>query len=64
MRQARQTGSLRALLMYRASIEIDAGRLQSAENDARHALALLQAGAQPGDYSMSTGRAYLTLARG
>jgi len=50
--------------MYRASIEIDAGRLQSAENDARHALALLQAGAQPGDYSMSTGRAYLTLARG
>ena len=66
-RAAQQHGEgaqfLPTLLMYRASIEIDAGQLQSAENDARHALALLQAGAQPGDFSMSTGRAYLTLAR-
>jgi len=51
------------LLIHRASIETDAGRLQPAENDARRALVLLQAGAQPGDFSMSTGRAYLTLAR-
>ena len=51
------------LLTYRAVIELDARQLSPAEADARRALALLEAGAQPGDYSSYTGRAYLTLAR-
>lgn len=51
------------LLAHRASIEIDAGQLPSAERDARDALALLQASAEPGDFSSYTGKAYLYLAR-
>lgn len=51
------------LLTYRAAIELDARQLSAADTDARQALALLEAGAQPGDYSSYTGRAYLTLAR-
>jgi len=51
------------LLVHRASIETDAGQLPLAERDARQALALLQVGAHPGDYSCSTGYAYLALAR-
>jgi serine/threonine-protein kinase len=49
-------------LKDRASIEIVAGQLQSAETDARRAVALQQAAAQPGDFSSSEGRAYLILA--
>lgn len=51
------------LLTHRAAIELDARQLSAADADARQALALLEAGAQPGDYSSYTGRAYLTLAR-
>jgi eukaryotic-like serine/threonine-protein kinase len=54
---------LSILLTYRAAIELDARQLSSADADARQALALLEAGAQRGDYSSYTGRAYLTLAR-
>jgi tetratricopeptide (TPR) repeat protein len=51
------------LLTYRAGIELDARQLSSADGDARQAIALLEVGVQPGDYSSYTGRAYLTLAR-
>jgi tetratricopeptide (TPR) repeat protein len=51
------------LLWHRASMETDCGQLVPAEHDARQALALLQAAAQPGDFSTSTGHAYLALAR-
>jgi len=54
---------LPSLLSARASIEIAAGQLAAAERDAREAVALLEAAAQPGDFSSSNGRAYLTLAR-
>jgi serine/threonine-protein kinase len=54
---------LPALLVRRALIETDATHPLPAEHDARRALALLQAAAQPGDYSSSTGLAYLALAR-
>jgi len=47
----------------RASIETDAGQLPPAEQDVRRAVALMQSEAQTGDFSSSTGRAYLTLAR-
>lgn len=42
---------------------MDCAQPVAAEHDARKALALLQATAQPGDFSMSMGHAYLTLAR-
>lgn len=51
------------LLVHRASIETDAGRLPAAQSDAKQALALLHAAAQPGDFSSFTGYAYLALAR-
>ena len=54
---------LPALLAARASTEVAAGQLPDAERDAKTAVALLEATAQPGDFSSSTGRAYLTLAR-
>ncbi len=66
-RFAKQHGAgaqfLPMLLVHRASIETDAGQLPLAERDARQALALLQVEAHPGDYSCSTGYAYLALAR-
>jgi tetratricopeptide (TPR) repeat protein len=54
---------LPAMLVHRASIEIDAAQLTAAERDARQALALLQADAQPGDFSRFCGEGYLALAR-
>ena len=54
---------LPALLAARASAEVAAGQLPDAERDAKTAVALLEATAQPGNFSSSTGRAYLTLAR-
>jgi len=51
------------LLADRASIEADAGQFVAAERDAKQAVALQQAAAQPGDFSSSNGGAYLTLAR-
>ncbi len=51
------------LLRYRAAIETAAGQLAPAESDARRALALLLAQPRPGDFSLSAGEAYLTLAR-
>jgi serine/threonine-protein kinase len=51
------------LLWHRAAIETDCGQLVPAEHDARQALALLQAAAQPGDFSTFMGHAYLALAR-
>jgi hypothetical protein len=40
-----------------------AGQVPAAERDARQAVELLQAGADPGNFSSSNGRAYLALAR-
>jgi eukaryotic-like serine/threonine-protein kinase len=57
------TQFLPILVTYRAGIELDARQLSAAEADARQAIALLEVGVQPGDYSSYTGRAYLTLAR-
>ncbi len=54
---------LPTLWTYRAGIELDAGQLPAAETDSRQALKRLLAGAQPGDYSSSVGRAEMTLAR-
>jgi serine/threonine-protein kinase len=54
---------LPSLLSARASIETAAGQLPAAERDAREAVALLEAKARAEDFSSSTGRAYLTLAR-
>lgn len=51
------------LLVHRASIEADALQLLPAQRDATQALALLQYGAPPGDFSSFTGYAYLSLAR-
>jgi tetratricopeptide (TPR) repeat protein len=51
------------LLAHRATIELAAARLPAADTDVRRALALLAVDEQPGDYSVSTGRAELTLAR-
>gem|GEM_PF-4614760 len=55
--------ALPSLLRDRAGIEAAAGQLQDAEKDARHALALVQAGMRPGDVSAANGRAQLALAR-
>jgi serine/threonine-protein kinase len=54
---------LPSLLKDRASIEMAAGQVPAAERDARQAVELLQAGADPGNFSSSNGRAYLALAR-
>lgn len=51
------------MLRRRAAIEADAGQAQDAESDARRALTLLLAQAQPGEFSLFAGQAYLTLAR-
>jgi tetratricopeptide (TPR) repeat protein len=51
------------LLTHRATIELAAGQLAAADADARQALALLEVDSWPGDYSIYTGGAYLTLAR-
>jgi serine/threonine-protein kinase len=51
------------MLQHRAAIEVAAGQLAPAESDARRALTLLLADARPGVFSLSTGQAYLTLAR-
>jgi tetratricopeptide (TPR) repeat protein len=63
MKQGKAGGQfLPSLLKERACIEIITQQLPSAERDARRAVALAQAAAQPGDFSSSDGRAYLALA--
>jgi tetratricopeptide (TPR) repeat protein len=54
---------LPTLLRHRASTEMAIGQFKSAERDARQALQLLLQQARPGEFSQSTGHAYLTLAR-
>jgi hypothetical protein len=64
--QASQSGGsalLPVFLTYRAEFELAAQQPSSADADLRRALALLLAGAQPGDYSVLVGRAELTLAQ-
>lgn len=51
------------LLRHRASIETALREFAPAENDARQALQLLLQQSRPGEFSQSTGQAYLTLAR-
>jgi tetratricopeptide (TPR) repeat protein len=51
------------LLRHRASIETAIRQFAPAESDARQALQLLLQQARPGEFSQSTGHAYLTLAR-
>jgi eukaryotic-like serine/threonine-protein kinase len=51
------------LLRHRASIETTLGQFAPAESDARQALQLLLQQTRPGEFSQSTGHAYLTLAR-
>jgi tetratricopeptide (TPR) repeat protein len=51
------------LLTHRATIELAAAQLPAADADTRRALMLLSVDARPGDYSVYTGRAQLTLAR-
>jgi tetratricopeptide (TPR) repeat protein len=53
---------LPSLLRHRASIETSLGQLGPAESDARRALELLLQQARPGEFSQSTGQAYLALA--
>jgi eukaryotic-like serine/threonine-protein kinase len=54
---------LPSLLRHRASIETALRRFAPAESDARQALQLLLQQTRPGEFSQSTGQAYLTLAR-
>jgi serine/threonine protein kinase/tetratricopeptide (TPR) repeat protein len=52
-----------SFLRHRATIETALGEFAPAESDAREALQLLLQRIRPGEFSQSTGRAYLTLAR-
>ena len=52
-----------SLLRHRASVETALKQFAPAERDARRALQLLLQRARPGEFSQSTGLAYLTLAR-
>lgn len=54
---------LPSLLRHRASIETAAGQFAPAESDARQALQLVLQQTRPGEFSQSSGKAYLTLAR-
>jgi tetratricopeptide (TPR) repeat protein len=54
---------LPTLLTYRATFELTEGQLPAAEADVRRALSLLSVDAQPGDYSVYSGRAQLILAQ-
>jgi serine/threonine-protein kinase len=54
---------LPSMLRQRASVETALGQFASAESDARQALKLLLQQSRPGEFSQSTGQAYLTLAR-
>ena len=54
---------LPSLLRHRASVETALKQFAPAERDARRALELLLQRARPGEFSQSTGLAYLTLAR-
>jgi hypothetical protein len=54
---------LPSLLRHRASIETAIRQFAPAESDARQALQLLLEQARPGEFSQSTGQAYLALAR-
>jgi serine/threonine protein kinase/tetratricopeptide (TPR) repeat protein len=54
---------LPSLLRRRASIETALRQFAPAESDARQALQLLLQQSRPGEFSQSTGHAYLTLAR-
>jgi tetratricopeptide (TPR) repeat protein len=54
---------LPSMLRHRASIETSLGQFGPAEKDARRALELLLQQTRPGEFSQSTGHAYLTLAR-
>jgi serine/threonine protein kinase len=56
------TQYLPSLLRHRASIETSLKQFGPAESDARRALELLLQQARPGEFSQSTGQAYLTLA--
>jgi eukaryotic-like serine/threonine-protein kinase len=51
-----------SLLRHRASIETRLAQLSSAESDARRALELLIKQSRPGEFSLSMGQSYLTLA--
>ncbi len=51
------------MLRHRASIETAMRQFAPAESDARQALQMLLQRARPGEFSQSTGHAYLTLAR-
>ena len=51
------------MLRHRATIETTLRQFAPAESDARQALQLLLQQARPGDFSQSTGKAYLALAR-
>ena len=52
-----------SFLRHRASVETALKEFAPAESDARQALQLLLERTRPGEFSLSTGRAYLTLAR-
>ena len=51
------------LLLRRSMIELQLARADEATTDAARGLKLLQAAAQPGTFSSSLGRAYLTVGR-
>jgi tetratricopeptide (TPR) repeat protein len=52
-----------SLVRHRATIEMALGQFPAAESDARQALQGFLQQARPGEFSQSTGHAYLTLAR-
>jgi serine/threonine-protein kinase len=56
-------GALPLLLLRRSTIQLEARRPDEAAADAARALSLLQAAAEPGTFSSTLGRVYLTLAR-
>jgi eukaryotic-like serine/threonine-protein kinase len=54
---------LSTLLLRRAGVNLEAGRLETAENDARRALAMEESATEPGELYSGVGRAYLVLGR-
>jgi eukaryotic-like serine/threonine-protein kinase len=54
---------LPSFLRHRASIETRLAQFSSAESDARRSLQLLLTQSRPGEFSLSMGQSYLTLAR-
>ena len=64
VKAGRQGGQfVQVLLRRRSAIELQLGRADDAAADAAQCLSQLQARAQPGTYSSTLGRAYLTLGR-